>query len=112
MADIIRGTTPTIKIKFKSVSVADIVIAYLTIRSRGEILVEKELDTAAVNPSENSLTWRLEQEDTLSLPVANVPVTVLCDWMTSGRVRGRSRQVICRVGDTGKNEIFRWDAAN
>lgn len=38
MADIIRGTTPTIKFKFDTIKVSDITAAYLTLNA-GDVLV-------------------------------------------------------------------------
>ena len=65
MTRIIIGTTPTITYTFKVVPVDSIVTAVLTIKERGENIIEKDLSDATVG--EDTLSWTLTQEETLSL---------------------------------------------
>lgn len=64
MQEIIIGTTPTIVYNFQTVSVSDISTAILTIKYKGNIVIEKELLDAEVGTA--SLSWTLTQSDTLS----------------------------------------------
>ena len=61
---ITRGTTPTISYKFNVVNPADIKVAYLTLQQTGSQTVEKDLSDATVG--EDTLTWRLTQDETLN----------------------------------------------
>lgn len=63
--DIIRGTTPTIRFKFKTVDPADIVVAYLNIWQTTDSGIEKDIEQAEVG--EDYIQWSLSQEETLSL---------------------------------------------
>lgn len=103
MNDIIRGTTPTIKIVFDDIAVESIVVAILTVRQNDSIIIEKTLETAEVG--EDYLSWRFEQEETLTL-AANVSASICCDWKLADGTRGRSRIEISRVGNPGKNEVI------
>ena len=48
MTKIIIGTTPTITYKFKVVDVTDIVLAILTIKERGTVIIEKDIEDAVI----------------------------------------------------------------
>lgn len=99
---IIRGTTPTFKIKFRDVDVQMIESAYLVIKQEGLRMIEKSLADADVG--EWSLSWKLSQEDTLKL--SNHSVRVTCDWKTMDGTRGRSEEITCAVEHPGKNEVI------
>lgn len=105
MADIIRGTTPTIKFTFSSVSVADIEVAYLTIRQSGSVVIEHSIEDATVDGEEGTLTWTLSQEDTLKL-AAGEKASAVCDWRLQSGTRGRSKIALYTVSDTGKDEVI------
>ena len=86
MSNVIRATTPTIRYVFKTVSVADIAKAYLTITKNDVVVIEKELSEAAVG--EDFIAWTLTQNETLSVPAGLV--TSECNWLTTGGTRGSS----------------------
>ena len=65
MTQIIIGTTPTITYKFKIVSPAELEKAILTIKIAGSVILEKTLADATVG--EDSLSWTLTQQETLSI---------------------------------------------
>ena len=65
MGSIIRGTTPTIKFSFRNIDPGDIGIAYLVVKQIGNIKIKLSKDEAIED--ENSLSWMLSQEQTLSL---------------------------------------------
>ena len=105
MADIIRGTTPTITFKYSAVSVSDIAVAYLTIR-QGNARVEKDIESAMVDAEENTLSWTLAQDDTLALAASATKATAICDWKLASGIRGRSSIASFTVGETGKDEVI------
>ena len=95
MTEIIIGTTPTIIYKFKIVSPADLTKAILTIKSMGQIILEKTLADATVG--EDSLSWTLTQAETLSLGTR--VAKMMCNWVTADGTRGASEITTIR-GDT------------
>lgn len=93
MADIIIGTTPTITYTFKIVKPAEIRIALLTIISSSKtILIEKTLDNATIG--ENSLSWTLTQEETLSLGTKGAKM--MLNWVTADGKRGASVETVIK----------------
>lgn len=86
MANIIKGTTPTIQYTFKTVDVSIITVAILTIKQGGTVVIEKTLEAAVVG--ESKISWRLTQEETLALLVGTV--TMMLNWVTSDGTRGAS----------------------
>lgn len=62
---IVRGTTPTIRYTFDVVDPANIVTAYLSIKQRQGIIIERDQTTMTTNAS--SVEWTLTQEETLQL---------------------------------------------
>ena len=103
MAQIIRGTTPTIEFTFSTVSVSDIVVADLTIKQGETAVIEKDITAATVGAS--SISWLLSQEDTLTFKSVQ-PLTIGCDWKTDEGLRGRSNILTASVGEPGKNEVI------
>lgn len=93
MAQIIRGTTPTITFNFKVVSVANISTAILTIKQYGTVLIEKTLAVATVG--ETSLSWTLSQTDCLSLTNGNA--TIMLNWLTADGTRGASKENVTEI---------------
>lgn len=102
MAQIIRGTTPTIEFTFSHISVADIATAILTIKQGGEILVEKDLTSATVG--EDSLSWTLTQEECLDLKYGKS--TVMINWLLASSTRGASREYIVEIINNHINEVI------
>ena len=103
MADIIRGTTPTIKFIFDTISIQSITTAYFLIKSGSKIIIEKDLSEATTGS--NSLSWKLTQEESLLLSAGNT-VTVMCDWKLADGTRGRSKIESCKVAPAGKGEVI------
>ena len=100
---IIRGTTPTVKFTFKTIQVGNIRTAYLVIK-RGGSAVFKKTDGNA-DAEENSLSFTLSQEETLSLPYGD-NMTIGLDWLTVDGTRGRSNIEKLRTGDSGIEEVI------
>lgn len=96
MAQIIRGTTPTIEFKFKQVDAADLITAILTIKQSGTVLIEKEMDVATVipastdPPTQSSISWELSQEECLTLAYGRA--TIMLNWLTADGTRGASNE--------------------
>lgn len=103
MAEIIRGTTPTIKFVFNTISVQSITTAYFLIKSGSKIIIEKDLSTATVE--NNNLSWKLTQEESLMLS-AGGSVVLMCDWKLADGTRGRSKIETCKVAPAGKGEVI------
>ena len=102
MNSIIIGTTPTIKYTFSAVSVTDITKAILTIKKGSDILIERDLTTATVG--EDSISWTLTQQETLSIGTSIV--RVMCNWLLSDGTRGASNEIDIRMEDNHKQEVI------
>lgn len=95
---IIRGTTPTIEIKFTSTAPSTLTQAVLTVGT-----LTKELDTAEI--SGMSLKWTLTQEETLALTSGEI-LCIICTWLTRDGIRGQSKTATSAVADTPVNEVM------
>lgn len=101
-AEIIIGTTPTITYKFKLVPPSDINTAILTIVCGGSILIEKTLEEASVG--EDTLSWTLSQEETLSLGTRSAKM--MLNWKTESGLRGASRETSIKGVTNHKKEVI------
>lgn len=88
MTQIIIGTTPTITYKFKIVSPTELEKAILTIKIAGQVIIEKTLADATVG--EDSLSWTLTQEETLSIGTRSGKM--MLNWLTHSGKRGASEE--------------------
>ena len=95
MSNIIRGTTPTFLFTFKEIDVADIVSAYLSIKAK--TMIEKDLSEATVG--EKSLSWTLNQTETLSF---GDEVSVMLNWKLQDGTRGASVKTHIIIQDNYK----------
>lgn len=102
MTKIIIGTTPTITYKFKVVDVSEITVAILTIKERGTTLIEKTL--ADANVGEDSLSWTLSQEETLSIGAKSA--SMMLNWKLADGTRGASDVVLVTGGDNHIREVI------
>ena len=103
MATIIRGTTPTITFTFADIDVNNISVAIMTVKQSGEIVIEKTLADASIG--EDSLSWKLTQEDSLKL-VSKLNGQLLCDWLLTDGTRGRSNVLQFEVGEPAVNRAI------
>ena len=99
---IIRGTTPTIEFRFKDVAVDEIVTAILSLQQLGKTIVERDISSAEVD---ENLSWKLTQEETLSLN-NRYDVEIVCDWKLTDGTRGRSHKLCTPVGNPGKDNVI------
>ena len=102
MYKIIIGTTPTITYKFNVVSVSDIVSAILTVKERGENVIEKSLADASIG--EDTLSWTLTQEETLQIGVKTC--TMMLNWKTEDGTRGASEEVYIQGSPNHIREVI------
>lgn len=102
MTRIIIGTTPTITYKFKVVPVDSIVTAVLTIKERGVNIIEKDLADATVG--EDTLSWTLTQEETLSIGVKSA--SIMLNWLTADGVRGASKEEVVNGANNHIREVM------
>lgn len=100
MAEIIRGTTPTITYTFSEVSVSDITSAILTFTSNGTSLT-KELADATIGST--SLSWKLTQEETLSLSGMS---HVMLNWLLSDNTRGATKPSVVVFLSNAVDEVM------
>ena len=105
MDSIIRGTTPTIRFTFQAVNVANITTAYMTVKQLAADVITREIDTAYIDATNNSIEWELTQEETLRLGIGR-NACVMCDWKTADGVRGRSKVAEYMIAPSGKNEVI------
>ena len=87
MAQIIRGTTPTIQFTFNYVDVDNISAAVLSIKQSCVEKVEK--DITAATAGEKTLSWTLTQAESLSL--ATGVCKIQCNWLLADGTRGASK---------------------
>ena len=104
MAEIINATTPTIEFSFSTVNVQTIAVANMYIKNlSGTILIEKDLSTAVVG--QKSLSWKLSQVESLTLPIGS-EISVVLDWRIADGTRGRSKVGRYIVAAPGKGEVI------
>lgn len=101
MAAIIKGTTPTIIYTFNEISVANIVTAVLTIKRGTNIIIEKTLAAATVG--ENSLSWKLSQEESLSV---SGNAEMMLNWVLGDGTRGASTMTSVTFAPNHKEEVI------
>lgn len=102
MTNIIIGTTPTITYKFKIVSPADLTKAILTIKCNGQVILEKTLADATVG--EDSLSWTLTQQETLSIGTRSGKM--MLNWLTNSGTRGASAETVITGVTNHKREVI------
>ena len=102
MAQIIRGTTPTIKFTYADITVSAITTAILTVKQNGTDIITKDLTDATIGA--DYISWTLTQTETLSL--GKTGVVIVCDWVTTDGTRGRSNILNATIGEPGKNEVI------
>ena len=104
---IIRYTTPTVRFMFSEIDIDDISVAYLTIKQNNNTVIEKDINSAVITntETEQSVAWKLTQDDTLKL-AKNVNALIYCDWKLTDGTRGRSHVRAEGVEDTGMQEVI------
>ena len=85
MAEIIKGTTPTVAFSFQNVNISDLTKAIMTVKKNGEIKIEHDLSAATVENKQ--LLWTLTQAETLSV-AGNAEI--MLNWLTEDGTRGAS----------------------
>ena len=86
MTTIVIGTTPTIRFKFKVISISDIVQAKLTIERNNTIVLMKTLADATIG--EGTIEWKLSQSETLSIGTGHRDI--MLNWVIADGTRGVS----------------------
>lgn len=102
---IVKGTTPTIQYIFNDINVSEIVAAYFTIRQSDVAVIEKGLTDADVDTETSSVSWTLDQEDTLQLYPGGTVIAFL-DWVLENGTRGSGRIAKFMIAPTGKDEVI------
>lgn len=107
---IVRYSTPTIQINFKTIDPSTISEAYLVFKKFGVESLEKDLTSATVHVGTQEdpgdwISWTLTQSETGAW-LENTSLTAYCDWKLSDGTRGRSHTKEFRVVETGKDEVI------
>lgn len=102
MATIVKGTTPTLKYTFKTVNVANLTSAFLTVKQMNRVIIEKDLSSATVG--EGFISWTFSQRESLQLTRGKV--TARLNWKTVDGTRGVSSREVIFVEDNEKNEVI------
>ena len=102
MANIVKGTTPTITYTFCVVKVSELREAILTLKSHTSTLT-KTLSDATVK--DNALSWKLSQEETLSLKT-NDSVGMMLNFVTQDGTRGASDPVKITIKGNYVEEVI------
>ena len=87
---IVRGTTPTIVITYRTIDVSEIKEAYLTIEQpASNVVINKTLSAGDASVEENALRWSLSQEDTLQIQ-DKYPLKIQCRYLLNDDTAGSS----------------------
>lgn len=98
---IVRGTTPTILFTFQKIDGRNLTTAFLTMVANGRTVIEKDINSAIV--AEKSISWKLTQNESLSLPNT---VTVQLNWKLPDGTRGASLKNQLRVEANNKEGVI------
>jgi len=102
MAEIVRGTTPTIQYTFSRINPANITTAYLTVTQDGVTIVERGIDTMSLGNED--IAWTFTQEETLSMKATEI--RVMLNWLLQDGTRGASKKAKILVQDNDKAEVI------
>lgn len=102
MANVIRGTTPTIIYTFETVDVAHIAKAFLTVKANGSIIIEKDINDAVAG--EKTLSFELSQADTLKMLFPECKV--MLNWVLDDGTRGAGEEITLHVYDNHINDVI------
>lgn len=105
MGMVVKGTTPTFKYKAQTVDVSDVAVAYLTIKQWDTEKIQKDITSAAINTTEQSISWKLTQTEALTLDPAQT-ATAYCDVRLSDGTRFAAPEISFKIGKTGKPEVI------
>lgn len=103
MNNIVRGTTPLIRYTFDSITVTDIVTAYLVIKQNGDAVITKTLTDCVVG--DGYIDWVLTQEDTLALKNSR-SCDICLDWLLNDGARGVGRTAQVGVTNSAVDEVI------
>lgn len=105
MHAIVRGTTPTIRWTFRTVSLDSIVKAILLIKRGQSVEIEKPLSEATVDTENKTIEWTLTQAETLGLSEFK-EYTAHCDWLLADGTRGAGKVTAVKVFPPGKDKVI------
>ena len=102
MAEIVKGTTPTIQYTFSRINPANLTAAYLTIREGDTVTLEKDITTASIG--ENDISWTLTQAETLAFEAKEI--RVMLNWLLQDGTRGTSKKSKILIQENDKEEVI------
>ena len=103
MNEIARWTTPTIIYKPSTLETGDISTAVLCVKQTGKTIIEKDLSSATVNAENQTISWKLTQQETGQL-ADHRECCIGIDWVSNDGTRGRSKVSSYMVVRSGKDE--------
>lgn len=105
MEMVVRGTTATFKYKANTVNVSNVAVAFLTIKQFDNEKIQKDITSAAVNTTDQSISWKLTQTEALTLDPATT-ATAYCDVRLTDGTRFAAHEITFKIGKTGKPEVI------
>ena len=102
---IVRGSTPTIQIKFKTVDVRQLTKAVLVIKQCEMPVIALNEERCTIDEESGSISFKLTQTETLELNKYKLAV-LSCDWLCNDGTRGRSKELACRVEDPANEGVI------
>lgn len=106
MDQIIAGTTPIVRYRFREVNAADIVTAFLTIKVDDQIVIEKTIESATIDTEKNTIEWRLTQEETLAMQDGDMMVEKMINYVLRDGNRGAATATPIMMIPNHKNEVI------
>ena len=103
MIKIIRGTTPTITYTFKTITTSEITAAYLTVKQRDAVVIEKDIDTAVIG--QKDISWTLTQAETLQF-ASYTDAGIMINWKLVDGTRGASKEKRITPADNHLTEVI------
>lgn len=105
MGMVVKGTTPTFKYKANTVDVANVAVAYLTIKQWDTQKIQKDITSASVDTVAQTIAWKLTQTEALTLDPAQT-ATAYCDVRLTDGTRFAAPEICFKIGKTGKPEVI------
>lgn len=105
-AYIVRGTTPTLIIKFRIVDLSQLEKAVLVIKQKDTAKITiTDINRMTVDADNKCILIKLTQSETLELDKNQLAV-ISYDWLLNDGTRGRSNEVACRIEDPAQEGVM------
>lgn len=106
MVSIVIGTTPTIIYKMRKVTTSVLVKADFTVQDRtNTTIISRSIDSATLNATDNTVSWKLTQQETLSLK-ASQQYTMMANWLTNDGTAGVTETAVVNIEKNHRKEVL------